>query len=132
MIYHNEKRIISNVERADTLFKRSLGLMFRRQIKNDYALLFSFERKTVCDVHMLFVPFDIDIIFLDCSGAVVDLCTLKAWTGVYKVECCSFIECKKGTISIFDIRIGDKLSIYQRNIYILYMCMYIYVEKTTN
>ena len=110
MLYHNGKCIIQNVERADTLFKQTLGLMFRSHIKDDYGLLFSFERQTVCDVHMLFVAFDIDIIFLDCNGVVVDLCTLKAWTGRYKVDCCCFIECKKGTIDQNGIKIGGVVS----------------------
>ena len=110
MLYNNGKCIISNIERADTLFKHTLGLMFRRRIKCDYGLLFSFERQTTCDIHMLFVPFDIDILFLDCNGLVVDLCTLKAWTGRYKVGCCSFIECKKGTIGKNCIVIGDVIN----------------------
>ena len=110
MICYNGKCIISNVERADTTFKRALGLMLRTHIKYNYGLLFSFERQTTCNVHMLFVPFDIDIIFLDCNNKVIDLCTLKSWTGRYKVDCCSFIECKKGTIYQNGIKIGGFVS----------------------
>lgn len=111
MIYHNEKCIISTVERANTLFKRTLGLMFRGHIESDHSLLFSFERLTACGVHMLFVPFDIDIIFLDCDSVVVDTVTLPAWAGRYKVDCCSFIECKKGTVERNQVRIGDLITI---------------------
>ena len=110
MICYNGKCIISNVERADTTFKRAFGLMLRTHIKSDYGLLFSFVGQTTCDVHMLFVPFDIDIIFLDCNNAVIDSCTLKAWTGRYKVDCCSFIECEKDTIEKNCIKIGGLVS----------------------
>lgn len=110
MICYNGKCIISNVERADTTFKRALGLMLRTHIEDDYGLLFSFVEQTACDVHMLFVPFDIDIIFLDCNNVVLDLYTLNAWTGRYKVDCCSFIECKKGTIENNCIEIGGLVS----------------------
>ena len=110
MVCYNGKRIISNLERADNTFKRTLGLMLRTHIKDDYGLLFSFVEQTTCDIHMLFVPFDIDIIFLDYNCKVIDLRTLKAWTGRYKVNCCSFIECKKGTIEKNGIKIGGLVS----------------------
>jgi uncharacterized membrane protein (UPF0127 family) len=111
MIRRNGKCIIPNVEYANTLFKRTLGLMFRRRIKNDYALFFSLEREAVCDVHMLFVPFDIDIVFLDIFCNVVKIDTLKSWAGRSKCFCSSFIECKNGTVDAHELKIGDNLSL---------------------
>jgi len=111
VLYHNGKCIISNVERADTLFKRTFGLMFRWCIKNNYGLLFSLERQIECDVHMLFVLFDIDILFLDSSNTIVKTETLKSWTGHSKCFCKTIIECKSGTIDRFNLCIGDKLII---------------------
>lgn len=114
MITKNGMCVISHIEYAESLFSRTLGLMFRAHIKDDYGLLFSFERQTICDVHMLFVPFDIDIIFLDYNNTVVDLCTLIAWTGRYKTNCFNFVECKKGTIIKNGIIVGDNIKILKK------------------
>lgn len=64
MIYRNGACIILRVEHTYTGFKRIVGLMLHRSIKDDYALVYTLERQTMCDVHMLFVLFGVGILFL--------------------------------------------------------------------
>lgn len=88
-----------------------MGLMLHRPIKDDYALVFTLERQTVCDVHMLFVLFDIDILFLDLHNHIIKIDTLKSWTGRSECFCKTIIECKRGTIDKFSLEIGGDLAI---------------------
>ena len=56
------------IELADNFFKRLRGLMFRRRLEAGHGLLLA-----PCDgVHMLFMRFSIDVIYLD-----KDLCIKK-------------------------------------------------------
>lgn len=66
-IYKNNNIITRNAEIADSFFTRFRGLMFRREISDDYALYI-----TPCNqIHMLNMRFAIDVIYLDTSGKVV-------------------------------------------------------------
>jgi hypothetical protein len=101
--------IATNIEYADTRFKQSLGLMFRSRIENDYALVFELKEQRVCDVHMLFVPFDIDVLFLDEFRTVFMIDILKAWTGRVKTfnDAKYIIEMKSGSVIEKNISVGD-------------------------
>lgn len=96
-------------EYADTLFKQTIGLMFRFRITK--PLIFNFNSPQLCDVHMLFVPFSIDVVFLDEDDIIVWMNYLKAWTGRIKTPCkvSKMIEFPKNTISKNNLQFGDKL-----------------------
>ena len=57
------RNLATEVEVADGLFSRGLGLMFRRSIPDDYALAFRHDAASSRGLHMLFVPFDIDVVW---------------------------------------------------------------------
>ncbi|MEA5387772.1 DUF192 domain-containing protein [Haloarculaceae archaeon H-GB11] len=66
---------------ADTVLSQTRGLMFRRSIPDDYALVFRFDDADRRFVHMLFVPFPIDVLWLR-DGDVTHCKTLlrgEAW-----------------------------------------------------
>ncbi len=67
--------LATNVELAKSLWKKSLGLMFRTNLKDDFGLLMEFERpsKDIYSIWMLgmFVP--IDIIFISERKQVTDV-----------------------------------------------------------
>ncbi len=71
----NSKKIIFKVRIADTSWKRLRGLMFENQALFDYALVFNLPRESVLQatIHMLFVFFPIDVVFLDKNRKVVDV-----------------------------------------------------------
>lgn len=72
--------LADEVEIADGLLAQGLGLMGRRSIPAEYALVFRFGRQTSRGLHMVFVPFPIDAIWL-CDDVVQRVATLSPWTG---------------------------------------------------
>ncbi len=55
--------------------------MFRRSVLDDYALVFRFDAPTTRSLHMVFVPFSIDALWL-IEGEVTRKRRLRAWTGL--------------------------------------------------
>lgn len=103
------KTISIETESADTLFKQTIGLMFRFKITK--PLIFELDYPKACDVHMLFVPFSIDVVFLDADDTIIYMEYLKAWTGRVKTPCKvkKIIEYPEFTISEKNLQFGDKL-----------------------
>lgn len=74
------RTLARNVEVANSILRQGLGLMFRRSIPDDYALVFPFDEEKPRRLHMLFVPFDIDAIWIT-DGRVQKMERLPSWTG---------------------------------------------------
>lgn len=55
-----------------SIFCKAFGLMFRFK-KPDFGLVFIFDKERRADLHMLFVFFPIDVLFLDKNKKVVDV-----------------------------------------------------------
>lgn len=74
----NTDKII-NIEIADTFFKRFLGLMGRKKLSPSEGLLI-----TPCNsVHMMFMRFSIDVIYLDDNMKVLKIVkSLPTWIGL--------------------------------------------------
>ncbi|WP_435098350.1 DUF192 domain-containing protein [Halarchaeum sp. P4] len=100
--------LASDVERADSFVSRARGLMFRRSIPDDYALVFEFSGRAQRGVHMVFVPFDIDVLWL-VDDEVQRVETLSAWTGRASAEAECFVELPAGAAS--DVRVGDTVRV---------------------
>ena len=96
--------LATRVDVADGLLSRGRGLMFRRSIPDDYALVFEFDEPTARSVHMLFVPFPIDVVWL-VDGEVQRVETLSAWTGNAKTRADAFVELPAGAAA--DVAVGD-------------------------
>ncbi|MBN2199839.1 MAG: DUF192 domain-containing protein [Candidatus Aminicenantes bacterium] len=99
------------VAKADRLTRRlpqAVGLMFSKP-RN---LLFEFPKPQRVRLHMFFVFFAIDVVFLDFQKRVVKL---KKNLRPFRIHFCPHpsryvLELKKGTIESADIRVGDTLS----------------------
>ncbi len=95
-----KKKIIGNVRHADGFFGNLRGLMFERQENFDYALVFELPRESRigASVHMMFVFFPVDILFLDSQKKVVDKATLRPWILNYTPRLAAkyFVEIPKG------------------------------------
>ena len=106
-----KKQVVSKVRIAKGFFGKLKGLMFERKENFDYALVFEFpyESRIGTSVHMLFVFFPIDIIFLDGKKNVVDKTGLTPWKVNYTPKSAAkyFIEMPHGSAS--KIGIGDKI-----------------------
>lgn len=69
------KEIIGRVLVAEAHWQRLKGLMFEDPAKFDYALVFPLERESIANaaIHMLFVFFPIDVVYLSKGKKVVDI-----------------------------------------------------------
>lgn len=76
-----ERVLATDVEAADSLVSQTRGLMFRRSVPDDYALVFRFDGTDSRSLHMLFVPFAIDAVWL-VEGEVTKVKRLRPWIGL--------------------------------------------------
>jgi len=111
----NKKIIAREVRFARSSWQRARGLMFESAGNFDYALVFelSGETRIGASVHMLFVGFPIDVVYLNKHREVVDVCTaLKPWALNYtpKKAAKFFVELPAGTARAKGIGIGDILA----------------------
>jgi len=81
--------------------------MFRRSIPDDYALAFQFGSTKTRDLHMLFVFFPIDAIWI-VDGVVRRVETLRPWRGFAREEANLIVELPAGTAT--DVEPGDRLA----------------------
>jgi uncharacterized membrane protein (UPF0127 family) len=103
--------VAQKVELADTFFKRAVGLMFRKGL--DGALVFDMGRLTYDGIHMLFVRFPIDVVFLDGDREVVDVkAGVRPWIGTAfpRARFRYAIELPAGRVEKFSIKPGEKLA----------------------
>lgn len=111
-IYHNNKCIASNVIHADSFLSQARGLMFKKPLKQDTAVTFNLKIVKDVDVHMLFVFFNIDVVFLDSENIVIKAHTLKSFTGTAKAENVkTVLELSEGTIERYKIKTGDRITL---------------------
>ena len=74
-------------------------------------LIFNLPETRTIDVHMLFVFFNIDVLFLDSNNTSTKINTLKSWTGRMKGSAKTIIELPEGTIKEHQIEVGDVINI---------------------
>ncbi|QFT88463.1 hypothetical protein FIU87_07400 [Bacillus sp. THAF10] len=96
-----EKKII--LKSADTIFSRLMGLMFKKDLLDEGLLI------TPCNsIHMFFMRFPIDVVFLDKNNCIV-LCIrhFKPWRVSPIVKnSYSVLELPIGSIDEFCLEVG--------------------------
>ncbi|WP_135805737.1 DUF192 domain-containing protein [Halorussus marinus] len=100
--------LATDVETADSFLSRAKGLMFRRSIPDDYALVFRFDGVGTRDVHMVFVPFGLDVLWLR-DGEVRHKERLSAWTGLAEAEADTLVELPAGAAD--GVAVGDAVGL---------------------
>jgi len=103
-----EAVLATEIEVADSLLARTRGLMFRRSIPDDYALVFRFDEPASRDLHMLFVPFAIDAVWL-VGGEVTAVERLRPWLGLAAATADTVVELPAGTAA--DVEPGDRIEV---------------------
>ncbi|AEH35333.1 DUF192 domain-containing protein [Halopiger xanaduensis] len=98
--------LATTVDFADSVLSQLRGLMFRRSIPDDYALAFRFDSVETQDVHMLFVFFPIDVVWL-VDDTVQRVERLRPWLGFKRAEADTIVELPAGTAD--DVEPGDRL-----------------------
>lgn len=74
-----------HIKYCDTFFTQLRGLTFRSPISRDEGLLLAGKRDSRIDssIHMLFVPFDLSVIWINSAMQVVDKVLAKSWRPAY-------------------------------------------------
>lgn len=108
-------RLFEKTKLADSAFKRFKGLMLESKENFDYALIFEFpsETRLGASIHMLFMRFPIDVLFLDSEKKIVDFAEgLKPWNLNYtpKKAAGFIVEMPAGTVRKFRLELGEKIS----------------------
>lgn len=108
---NGERHVLaSDVDVAQGTIKQALGLMFRRSIPSDYALLFPFDAPDMRSVHMLFVPFAIDVLWL-VDDEVAHKKRLRPWIGLGRGTADAIVELPAGVAD--DVSEGDVVEIVE-------------------
>lgn len=114
MLYNRtqNKKIIENVRLANSAMEKFKGLMFEKKNRFDYGLVFDFNRETRmgASIHMLFVFFPIDLVYLDEKKKVTDIrLSIAPWTLNYTPKKPSRFLAELPVGAAKGIQIGDKL-----------------------
>lgn len=104
------RTLVSDVDVVDGLLGRARGLMFRRSIPDDYALVFRFDRPADRDLHMAFVPFPIDALWL-VDDEVVRKKRLRPWFGLGRATADTVVELPAGAAD--DVSPGDLVELVE-------------------
>jgi uncharacterized protein len=94
-LVHDDAPLATHVEVADSFPARARGLMFRRSLPEGHALVFEFGRPVTRSLHMLFVPFPIDALWL-VDGRVTRVAQLDPWTGLARGRADTIVELPAG------------------------------------
>jgi len=102
---------LGQLELADSFMSRFLGLMFRNNLERGLILkLPSSRSRRGSAIHMFFMKFPLDIIFVDADKKIVDMVSIEPWkTYTPKAPAKYVIEMEKGSINNFNLEIGDEL-----------------------
>lgn len=100
------RTLASRVEVAESVLAQARGLMFRRSVPDDYALVFPFGSVGRRSLHMVFVPFDIDAVWLR-EEEVEQVARLRAWTGLDWGRADCILELPAGGAA--DVAVGDRI-----------------------
>lgn len=104
-----KNKILHNNAVLCNAISKFIGLMFT--ISKKRALIFKFDKEKIISLHMLFVFYPIDVLFLDKNKIVVDKKEDFKPFAFYKSrkKAMYVIEMANGTIKETKTNIGDKI-----------------------
>ncbi len=106
------KVLAKDIIMCDTLWSSMRGLMFRKELKKGEGLLIDLKKDTKAGIHMFFVNFPIDIVWLNSEKRVVDSAkdvnpnTIKTPKKFARY----IIELPKGILNDKPVSIGDRFT----------------------
>lgn len=100
--------VADRVRVAATFFSRFRGLMLCARLEDGEGLLL----RDCPSIHMLFMRFPIDAVFLKRDGTVVKVAeNLPPWTGMAWAAADDVLEVPAGTIRKTGLKAGERLEI---------------------
>jgi uncharacterized membrane protein (UPF0127 family) len=110
VLKYNGVEIAKNIEFAKNILSQMIGLMFRKNIPFDYAMIFVLKKPSSVDVHMFFVFFPISVIFLDEKKKISGLAVLNPWIGYKAMKNIKYvIEMNEDAIKKNKLAIGERM-----------------------
>ena len=111
MIENLTKHVVisKNVKFCNSIFSKAIGLMFSR--KSDKSSVFTFKKEKIVPLHMLFVFYSIDVLFLNQDKKIVEMKENFRPFSFYtpKSRAMYVIEMPENSIRRFKISLNDKL-----------------------
>lgn len=102
---------VVNVKYCDTFLSKLIGLMFSRKLKHDYGLILveNNETRVNTSIHMMFMNYDLTVLWLDKQMVIIDKVLAKKWVPIYipKKPAQYVIELHRSKFPEYSI--GDKL-----------------------
>ena len=100
--------VSSSARFADTFLLRLLGLMGKKEMSGEEALIFH----KAPSIHTFFMRFAFDLVFLDKNGRIMRTCpAIRPWRLIFCGNSATTIEFSPGTIKRTGLKIGDSLTI---------------------
>jgi len=111
LINKTKKNSLGEHDFANSFVSRLLGLMFKEDLQRGLILKLPKSRsRKGSAIHMFFMRFPLDIVFIDSNKKVVDMISIEPWKTYTPLAPARYvIEMEKGTINKFNIEIGDEL-----------------------
>jgi len=114
----NNTLLFSKAQKKIRFFSKLCGLMFRKGISEENALIFYNAEA----IHTFFMRFPIDVVFLDKNMRVLRICHgLKPSRIVFCKGAFYAIECANGITAIKEIQCGDVLVVQHRKCLTLFL-----------
>ena len=103
-----------NAKACKSIFSKAMGLMFSKKPK---TLVFIFKKEKIIPLHMLFVFFPIDILFLDKDKEIVEIKeSLKPFSFYTpKKKAMYIIELPEGAIKETKTGVGDRIGFQEKS-----------------
>jgi uncharacterized membrane protein (UPF0127 family) len=94
---------------ADSFLKRAIGLMYRKELKED-GMLFIFKKETKHSITMKNMNFGVNVFWLDKNGKIKEILNAKPSLIYYKPKnkCKYILELKQNRIRA---KIGEKFKL---------------------
>ena len=112
MIINKTRNIIisKDVKYCKNLLSKAVGLMFSRRVRE--PLVFFFDKEQKVSIHMFFVFFPIDVVYLNEDRRVVCVKEdVKPFRVVEPVNCKYIVELAEGDVKKYKIEKGDMMSL---------------------
>ena len=110
---NNPKLRPARVKYCDSFLCRLRGLTFRKDLDHDDGLLLvqgKRDSRVDSSIHMLFVPFDLNVVWINTAMVVVDKVIAKSWKPAYlsSQPACYVLEIHPDRWD--DYQIGDQVN----------------------
>jgi uncharacterized membrane protein (UPF0127 family) len=106
-LYKNNQLLVNKVWLAEKVLERMQGLLFRKPLKSDEAVLI----RPCSSIHTIGMSYPLDIVFIDTQGIVLKAIeNLRPMRMAFAMNAYATIEFYTGEIERLAIKSGDTLS----------------------